>query len=99
MDPDIATALRAYGVDITTTIDQELRTAEDTQHFQKSASQQRVIVTDDTDFIRLAVENPQHPGVVFCRRTKHTLGEIIQFLLLVHGVYGPEDMRGRVEYL
>ena len=99
MDPDIAAALWQYGIDITTTVEQELRTEDDERHFERACLEDRVIVTDDVDFLRLAASTVSHPGIVFCRRTRHTLGEIIQFLLLVHGVYTPDQMRGRVEYL
>jgi predicted nuclease of predicted toxin-antitoxin system len=58
-----------------------------------------VIVTDDTDFLRIAALTTEHPGVVFCRRTRHTIGEIINFVILIHELYSPDDMVGRVEYL
>jgi len=99
MDPDIALALRAYGVEISTTADQGLRAADDDEHFAFAHAEGRVIVTDDIDFLRIASLTTDHPGVVFCRRSKHTIGEIIQFLLLIHGVYAPDEMPGRVEYL
>lgn len=99
MDPAIADALRSFGVDITTTSEQHLLGQEDETHLERSRSQARVVVTDDTDFLRLAAGRSDHAGVVFCRRTRHTLGEIIQFLLLIHGVCSSEEMRGRIEFL
>jgi len=57
------------------------------------------MVTDDADFLRVAAATSEHPGVVFCRRTRHTLGEIIRFLILVHEAYDADEMAGRVEYL
>jgi hypothetical protein len=57
------------------------------------------LVTDDTDLLVLAAKTPDHPGIVYCRRIEHSLGEIIRFLFLVHGVYEASDMVGRVEYL
>jgi predicted nuclease of predicted toxin-antitoxin system len=59
----------------------------------------RVIVTDDTDLLALAANVPDHPGVLYCRRAEHSIGEIVRFLVLLHGVYEPADMVGRVEYL
>ena len=99
MDPDIATALRRYGVDITTTQDQRLLGEDDPAHLQRGRDQSRVVVTDDTDFLRLVSERTDHAGVVFCRRRWHSIGEIIRFLLLVHEVYEPKDIIGRVEFL
>lgn len=98
MDPDIALALRRHGIDVTTTVGKGLRTREDERHLDFARDENRVIVTDDADFLRLAAETPDHPGVVFCRRTQHSLGDMIRFLILLHEVYTAEEMVGRVEY-
>lgn len=99
MDPDIARALRRHGIDVTTTVEAGLRTREDVRQLEYVRAERRVMVTDDTDFLRLATATTDHPGIVFCRRTRHTLGEIIRFLLLVHEVYEPTEIAGRVEYM
>jgi predicted nuclease of predicted toxin-antitoxin system len=99
MDPDIAAALRQHGIDVTTTIEAGLRSAKDSAHLAFMRGEGRVVVTDDTDFLRIAAATSDHPGVVYCRRSKHPLGEIIRFLILIYEVYAPADMIGRVEYL
>jgi predicted nuclease of predicted toxin-antitoxin system len=99
MDPDIAAALRRVNIDVTTAADQNFLGRSDEEHLQFALSAGRVIVTDDADFLALATTNPNHAGIVFCRRTKHTLGAIIRFLILVHDVCEPGEMIGRVEYL
>jgi predicted nuclease of predicted toxin-antitoxin system len=99
MDPDIALALRRHDIDVTTTVEAGLRTEEDGLQLDYIRAEGRVIVTDDTDFLRIAASTSDHPGVVFCRRSRHTLGEVIKFLLLVHDVYDAADMAGRVEFL
>jgi predicted nuclease of predicted toxin-antitoxin system len=90
--------LRRAGVDITLPADAGLLGAQDEAHWRWAGAEKRVIVTDDTDFLVLAASNDEHPGVVYCRRTRHALGEIIRFLVLLHGVYEPKDMIGRVEF-
>ncbi len=70
----------------------------DRSHLNLANLQGRVIVTDDTDFLIEAAKSTDHPGIVFCRRTSFTQGQIIRFLILLHGVYTPAEMRGRVEY-
>ena len=69
MDPDIATALRKVAIDVTTTQEQRLLGAADESQFQYACESRRVIVTDDTDLLTLAAASPDHPGVVYCRRT------------------------------
>jgi len=98
MDPDIALALRRHGIDITTTVEAGLRTREDARQLEFIRENGRVIVTDDSDFLRVAAATSDHPGVVFCRRTRHSLGDIIRFLILIHDVCSAEEMVGRVEY-
>lgn len=99
MDPDIASALRQYGIDVTTTVSAGLRTSDDDVQFRYICEQRRVLVTDDADFLRICAFRNDHPGIVYCRRSAHTLGEIIRFLLLVYEVCTPEEMVGRTEYL
>ena len=99
MDPDIATALRRAGIDVTTTQEEDMLGEPDEVQFAHATSEGRVLVTDDTDLLALAARAPGHSGIVYCRRTAHSMGEIIRFLILIHGVYEAAEMAGRVEYV
>ena len=99
MDPDIAVALRRAGIEVTTAAELGVLGVEDEVHFERACAEGSVVVTDDTDFLVLAHGNTTHPGVVYCRRSKHSMGEIIRFLILLHGVCEPSQMVGRVEYV
>ena len=99
MDPDIAVALRKSGIDITTSQEQGLLSRSDDEQWDWIRGQGRVLITDDQDFLVFTSTTQDHPGVVYCRRTAHTMGEIIRFLILCHGVYAAEDMEGKVEYV
>jgi len=50
------------------------------------------------EFQEPAFLSTDHPGIVFCRRTLLTQGQIIRFLILLHGAYTPAEMKRRVEY-
>lgn len=54
LDPDIARALRRYGIDVTTTVEAGLRTQSDFAQLDFATREQRVLVTHDADFLRLA---------------------------------------------
>jgi len=97
MDPDIAVALRRAGIDVTTTNDAGLRQQNDDAQFEFITGQKRVFVTDDVDFIERSQEVFAHPGIVCCRRTKLTIGQTVRYLMLLHGVYKANDMRGQIE--
>jgi len=99
MDPAIAAALAKYGIEATTAVQQRFLGKSDEAHLVLGRLQSRVIVTDDTDFLIAGAKSSDHGGIVFCRRMRHTLGEIIRFLILVHQVYTAEEMKGRIEFL
>jgi predicted nuclease of predicted toxin-antitoxin system len=52
-DPAIATGLRLHGVDVTTTPEAGLLSAEDEAHIAYAVSSGRVIFTQNQDFLRL----------------------------------------------
>ena len=99
VDPDVARALRQHGIDVTTTIDAGLRSATDEAQLDYARRQGRVLVTHDTDFLRLAGRSVDHPGIAFCYKTSRSLGEIIRSLILVYEMLSSEEIAGRVEYL
>jgi DNA modification methylase len=54
VDPDVARALRRHGIDVTTTVETGLRTQNDTAQLAFIRQEGRVMVTHDTDFLRIA---------------------------------------------
>jgi predicted nuclease of predicted toxin-antitoxin system len=59
----------------------------------------RVIFTQDADFLILASQSRDHAGITYCRKQTRSIGQIIAWLELLHGVMTPEEMQGHVEYL
>lgn len=98
VDPAVAMALRRAGIDVTTTVDAGLRTASDKDHVEFARVEERVIVTRDPDFIRLAVRTGDHAGIAFYT-ARQSLGEIIEGLILIYEVLTPDEIDGHVEYL
>ena len=99
IDPDIAKALLRHGIDVTTTLDAGLRGGTDRQHWQYARQSGRVIVTHDPDFLRLAKQNVQHCGIVFCPMGSMSIGTIVRRLILFWELLDPKEVAGRVEYL
>lgn len=99
VDPDVARALRRYGVDVTTTLEAGLRTQSDAEQIRFVRAERRVIVTHDVDFLRFAAHTSEHPGIVFCDKTARSLSDMIRGLILIYEVLEPDDLAGRVEYL
>jgi predicted nuclease of predicted toxin-antitoxin system len=99
VDPDVARALQRYGIDVTTTVGAGLRTQSDVAQLDFARHEQRVLVTHDADFLRLAAQVPSHTGIVYGARVARSLGEMIRSLILIYEVLTPEEMMNRVEYL
>ncbi|MEL7037544.1 MAG: DUF5615 family PIN-like protein [Cyanobacteria bacterium J06592_8] len=95
----IARELRKYGINVTTTVEVQLRTKSDESQLAFSSREGRVLVTHDDDFLKLAAKNKNHSGIAYCHQNSRFLGQIIETLVLMYEVYTPEDMMNRVKFL
>ena len=95
----IADGLRRQGIDVTTTPDAGLLNALDEEHVAYARRENRVIFTQDRDFLRLHAAGVPHLGIAYCRKDTLSLGEIIQGLVLICEIYDPDEMVGHIEYL
>jgi predicted nuclease of predicted toxin-antitoxin system len=98
-DPRIAAGLRLQGIDVTTTSEAGLLQAPDEDQLAYAAAQNRAIITQDTDFLRMAAAGWEHPGIVFYPSQSRTIGQVIRIAHLIWELYEPEEMRNRVEYI
>ena len=101
-DEHVATAaargLRRRGVDVLTAAEAEMLGATDQEHLQFAAGQQRVIFTQDDDFLRLNARGQDHAGIVYAEQ--HTpISTIVSGLMLVYQILTPDEMRSHVEFL
>ena len=58
-----------------------------------------VLCTHDPDYVELAQQEQQHAGIILGQQHKHTIGDWVAFLELVHTIFDADDMRNVVEYL
>ncbi len=98
-DPTIALGLRRYGIDVTTTNDVGLRTQPDEVQLEFIQEAQRILFTQDADFLTMASRRSDHPGITYCKKGTRSIGEIIEALILIYEVMTPEEMTGNVEFL
>lgn len=99
VDPAIALGLCRYGIDVTTTNEAKLRGKTDEAQLKFVQQTQRVIFTQDTDFLVIASVNNNHPGITYCKKGTRSIGEIIERLILIYEVLTPKEMIGNVEFL
>lgn len=95
----IAQGLRRRGIDVTTTPEQFLIGVSDKVQLEFAKSQNRVIFTQDTDFLRINQANSNHCGIVYSYQGNKSMGEIIQGLILIWELLNPSDMVGKVEFI
>jgi hypothetical protein len=57
------------------------------------------MATFDSDFLALHQSGVQHAGIAWCPQQKFAIGQLIQALLLLHGVLDRDSMRNHVEFL
>lgn len=94
----IAKGLEKRGIDVLTVLEAILLGTDDKELLAFVREEQRVIVTQDRDFLRLAARETSHPGVVFTPQAR-LIGEIVRMLDLLSQVSDAEEMKGRVEYI
>ncbi len=95
----VAQGLRQRGIDVLTTQDAGRCGLHDPDQLQFATFQERVMVTFDSDYLALHSGGGQHTGIVWCPMLKYSIGQLIQMLVLLHGVLDRDEMRNRLEYL
>ena len=99
VDRSIAEALRRRNVDITTTPEVGLLGATDEEQLAFSVSQERVIFTQDDDFLAIHQQGLEHYGIAYCHQNSRSIGEIVRGLILIWEVLEPLDMKNHVEFI
>jgi uncharacterized protein with PIN domain len=94
----VTEGLRRRGVDVVTVQELGLQAAEDQQHLQRATQEGRVMVTQDTDFLRLHAAGVSHGGIVYAPQ-QTPVPHMLRALMLVHDVLTAEDMIQHVEFL
>lgn len=91
--------LQGHGVDVLTAQEAGRCGLSDADQLAFATTEERVMVTFDPDFLALHQSGVEHAGLAWCPEQKHSIGQLIQALLLVHGVLDRDSMRSHVEYL
>ncbi len=95
----VAEQLQRRNIEVVTVHSLGLLGDEDINHLERATTMGYVLCTHDSDYIELATAGFEHAGIILGQQDKHTIGDWIRFLELVHGVYTAEEMKNMVEYL
>ena len=94
----VAEGLRRGGIDVVTTVEAGLRGAPDSDHVEFARRTGRVIFIQDEDFLVMAHSGSEHPGIIYCHPHTRSIGQIIEFLVLVDACMTEDQMRNHVEF-
>jgi predicted nuclease of predicted toxin-antitoxin system len=102
MDENVSSAisrgLRQRGIDVTTSPEIGLLSVSDEGQLEFAFSQNRVLFTQDRDFLRLHNSGVEHAGIIYCIKSSRSISEIVRGLVLVWELLEPEDMHRHVEF-
>jgi predicted nuclease of predicted toxin-antitoxin system len=91
--------LRLHGIDVRTTAEAGLLRTPDETQLAYAVANNRVVITQDTDFLRLAAASHEHRGLVFFAAQTRSIGQVIRAVQLIWEVYEEGEMHNRVEYI
>lgn len=91
--------MRRLGVDVATAADAGLRGLPDVAVLAHASASGRVLVTNDSDFLRHHRAGVAHAGIAYYPRSGMSIGELYETLFLLYEASNPDEMSGHVEYL
>ena len=94
----VAHGLRQHAIDVLTAQDAGQCGLPDPDQLAFATAEERVLVTFDPDYLALHQAGNQHAGIAWCHATKHSIGELIRLLVLLHAIMDRDAMRNHVEY-
>ena len=99
----ITKGLRRRGIDVLTTQDDGTETWEDSDLLARSTSLNRVVFTQDDDFLTIASEwqhlGQEFAGVVFGPQLSVTTGQGIRDLEFIAKILEPPEIRNQVQFI
>lgn len=91
--------LRNRGLDVLSVPEAGTMGRTDEKHLERARHEGRVIVTHDSDFLRLHAAGHAHAGIAYAAQDKASIGEIIHGLMLIHDVLDAQEMEGCLEFI
>ena len=94
----IADGLQRRGVNVLTTYAANMLGAPDEEQLALANREERVVFTQDTDFLKMHAAGKEHYGIVYAEQGK-SIGAIVRGLMLIYEVLDQEDMKNHIEFL
>ncbi len=98
VDEAVTRGLQMRGVDVFTVQEAGLAHTPDLVILVYALEHERVIFTQDQDFLAAHESGKPHAGLAYANR-QIAIGAIVRGLMLIYDVLTPDEMRGHLEYL
>ena len=95
----VAEGLRHRDIDVVTTHEAGNRGISDREQLFYAYGEERVMVTQDDDLLKLASTGIKHFGLVYYHPQKRTIKQILRGLVLIYQVLEADEMRDHIEYI
>ncbi|GMT48906.1 MAG: hypothetical protein IEMM0008_0445 [bacterium] len=94
----VVKGLRGRGLDVLTSQEAKMLGVPDEEHLSLAADLERVLFTQDDDFLRLHAKGISHCGIVYASQ-QASIGDVIRGLTLIYQVLDQNDMKNHIEFL
>lgn len=94
----VVKALRLRGVNVLTTKEAGMLGASDEEHITFAKKEERVIFTQDEDFLRLHSKGFKHSGIIYTHQ-RTPIGNIVRGIMLVYKIIESDKMEDHLEFL
>jgi hypothetical protein len=95
----VTLGLRRLGIDVLTAQEARRCGLPDPDQLAFATTEERVMVTFDSDYLALHQSGVTHAGIAWCPQQKYGIGMLTQLLELLHQVSHRDQIRNHVEYL
>jgi uncharacterized protein with PIN domain len=96
--PAVIAGLRRRGVDVLSCKEANMLSASDEEHLKLANIENRVIFTQDDDFLKFHAKQILHKGIVYAHQ-RTPIGQIIQGLMLISQVLDASEMENHIEFI
>ncbi len=72
---------------------------DDSVHLERANEMGRVACVEDDDFLKLASQGIEHAGIIKGVQNRHSIGDWVKYLRLVHAVYDADELRNDVLFV
>ena len=94
----VVKALHLRGIDVLTTKEAGMLSASDKDHLELALNLNRVIITQDKDFLVLHSQGIEHCGITYAHQ-QTSIGDMVRGFMLVHQILTIDDMKNHLEFL